>query len=113
MIRLLLVSILLVFGGCTTAEFTSAPGASIYPAHTGDVRVLEEFPAAGTYERLGIVTVRGVRLSDKSDLVNDLKSEAARRGANAIVLQGDVKSRRSPGGTEELLLGAFALKVRR
>lgn len=113
MYRLFLASVLMVIGGCTTAEFTPSPGAGAYRAYQGDVQVLDEFPATGTFERLGIVIARGVRLSEKADLLEDLKSEAARRGANAIVLQGDVKTRRSSGGSEEKLLGAFALKVNR
>ena len=110
--RFFLVSVLTLFAGCTSTEYVPSPGVGAYRAYQGEVRVLDGFPAAGTYERLGIVIARGVRLSDRSDLIKDLKSEAARRGANAIILQGDVKTRRSAGGTEEKLLGAFALRVK-
>lgn len=111
--RLFPALFLVVVAACTSVEFTPSPGAGAYRPYQGEVRVLDELPAPGTFERLGIVIARGVRLSDKVDLLEDLKSEAARRGANAIVLQGDVKSRRNVGGSEEKLLGAFALRVKR
>ena len=110
--RFFLVLVFLSVGGCTNAEFTPSPGAGTYAAYKGKVQVLTGFPAEGTYKRLGILIARGVRLSDKEDLVKDLKSEAAKRGANAIILQGDVKSRRNAGGTEEKSLGAFVLRLK-
>lgn len=112
MYRLCLISVLTVLSGCATSDFSPSPGAGAYGAYRGEVRVLSRYPAAGTYEQLGIVIARGVRLTDKADLLEELKSEAARRGANAIILQGDVKIRRSTGGTEEKQLGAFAVRVK-
>ena len=112
MIRLILVSMVLLTGGCANAEYTPAPGAAHYAAYRGEVKVLSGFPAEGSFERLGILVAKGVRLSEKEELIEKLKKEAADRGANAIVLQGDVKIRRGSGGSPEKLLGAFALRLK-
>ncbi len=112
MFRFVFVSIILLIGGCANAEYTPTPGAARYTAYGGEVQVLSGFPAEGSFERLGILVAKGVRLSEKEDLIEKLKKEAADRGANAIVLQGDVKIRRGSGGSVEQLLGAFALRLK-
>lgn len=105
--------LLLLLGGCAGAEFTPAPGAGSYPTHEGEVRILSEFPAEGSYERLGILIASGVKLTSKEELIENLTAEAARRGADAIVLQGDVKILRGMGGGSiKKKLGAFALKTK-
>ncbi|MDX1514708.1 MAG: hypothetical protein R3174_13300, partial [Gammaproteobacteria bacterium] len=113
-VRILIPLLMLLLTGClTNAEFTPVPGADSNRRYEGEVEVLTAFPARGTYENLGIVIVRGVRRSDKEDLIERVKAEAARRGADAVVLQGDVKSRRGASGAEEKSLGAYALKLKR
>lgn len=104
--------LLLLLAGCASTEFRPAPEAGSYPAHEGDVRVLSELPAEGNYERLGILIASGVKLTSKEELLEKLVAEARKRGADAIVLQGDVKILRGMGGSIEKKLGAFALKIK-
>ncbi|HSS65195.1 MAG TPA: hypothetical protein VLS27_12245, partial [Gammaproteobacteria bacterium] len=99
-----------LLSACASTRFNPAPGAPGYPAHRGEVKVLQEFPRAGSYESVGIVIAYGVDLTDREDLIEALQSEAARRGANAIVLQGEVKMR-SRGTSREKVLGAYALRL--
>ncbi len=102
---------LALLGACATTEFNPAPGAPVYPAHQDEVKVLPGFPPEGSYDSVGIVIAYGVDLTDKDDLIEALQSEAAKRGANAIVLQGDVKLRSSRDRNEKVL-GAFALRLK-
>ena len=100
-----------LLGACATTEFNPAPGAPVYPAYRDEVRVLQAFPQEGSYDSVGIVIAYGVDLTEKKDLIEALQSEAAKRGANAIVLQGDVKLR-SRGTSREKVLGAYALRLK-
>ena len=100
-----------LLGACATAEFRPAPGAPVYPAYRDEVKVLQGFPPEGSYDSVGIVIAYGVDLTEKEDLIEALQSEAAKRGANAIVLQGDIKLR-SSGDRTEKVLGAFALRLK-
>lgn len=105
---LLLVALL---SACAGTEFHPARGATAYPAHPGEVEVLERFPEAGSYDSVGVVIAYGVNITEKKDLIEALQTEAAKRGANAILLQGDVKMR-SRGTSREKVLGAYALRIR-
>ncbi len=100
-----------LLGACASTEFRPAPGAPVYPPYPDEVRVLPGFPPEGSYDSVGIVFAYGVDLSEKEDLIEALQSEAAKRGANAIVLQGDIKIR-SRGNSVEKVLGAFALRLK-
>ncbi len=73
--------------------------------------MLQSFPQPGSYDSVGIVIAYGVDLTDKKDLIEALQTEAAKRGANIIVLQGDIKVR-SRGTSREKVLGAFALRLK-
>jgi hypothetical protein len=110
--RFLVLLLALFIGGCTSVEFNPAPGAPSYGAYKGEVKLLDRLPPPGRYKRLGIVIARGPRVTDAEDLVEDLKTEAAKRGADAIVLQSDVKISSVPGGYIEKSLGAFALRLK-
>lgn len=101
----------LVLAACAGVEFNPAPNAKDYGRYRGEVSVLEAFPPEDRFERIGIVIVRGAGLADKETLLNRARAEAAKRGANAVVLQGEVKVRRTASGGEEKLLGVFALRV--
>ncbi len=100
-----------LLSACASTEFKPTPGAPSFPAHRDGVKVLQAFPQEGSYDSLGIVIAYGVDLSDKEDLIEALQSEAAKRGANAIVLQGEVKLR-SRGTSREKVLGAYALRLK-
>jgi hypothetical protein len=103
--------LVVLLSACASTEFKPAPGAPRYPAYTGDVKVLQSFPRAERYDSVGIVIAYGVDLTDKQDLIEALQKEAAKRGANIIVLQGDIKLR-SRGTSIEKVLGAFALRLK-
>jgi hypothetical protein len=53
--RLFTVLAFLLLSGCTGAKFTPGPAAASYPPFTGKVRVLDRFPTAGTFDRIGVV----------------------------------------------------------
>lgn len=111
--RVFVLFLILFIGGCTSVEFNPARGAPSFGAYKGEVKLLDRLPPPGRYQRLGIVIVRGPRATDPEDLLEDLKTEAAKRGADAIVLQGGVKTSSVPGGYIEKSLGAFALRLKR
>ena len=111
MTRLAALILVTILSACETTGFNPAPGAPAYPAYSGEVNVLPAFPPEESYDSVGIVIAYGVYLSEKEDLIASLKTEAAKRGANAIVLQGDVKIR-SRGTSIEKVLGAYALKLK-
>lgn len=106
-----ILAVIILLGACASTEFNPAPGAPSYPAYDDEVKVLQSFPQEGSYHSLGIVIAYGVDLTDKDDLIEALQSEAAKRGANAIVLQGEVKLR-SRGTSREKVLGAYALRLK-
>ena len=110
--RVFVLFLILFIGGCTSVEFNPTPGAPSIGAYKGEVKLLDRLPAPGRYQRLGVLIARGPRLSEPAELIEDLKTEAAKRGADTIVLQGDVKIS-SVGGYIEKSLGAFALRLKR
>lgn len=101
----------LVLCGCADTAFNPTPGSAVYAPYPGEVAVLSAFPQEGTYEQLGIVIAEGVYLTEKEDLVEDVKAAAAKRGANAVVLQGEVRVYKTPRGGETKKLGAYALRL--
>jgi hypothetical protein len=103
--------VIALLGACASTKFNPFPGAPEYSAYPGEVTVLKTFPQSGSYDSLGIVVVYGVDLTDEEDLIEALQKEAAGRGANAIVLQGDVNVR-TRGGYTEKVLAAYALRLK-
>ncbi len=112
MLRTIPLLLLILLGACANTEFTPSPGSPGFPAHRGEVRLLDAFPGEGSYDSVGVIIARGTERNDKKDLIEDLKSEASKRGANAIVLQGDIKIRSRGGVYREKLLGAYALRLK-
>lgn len=111
MARLLALILVALLCACATTEFNPTPGAPQYPPHLGEVTVLNELPQSGSYDSLGIVVVHGVDVTDEEDLIEALQKEAAKRGANAIALQGEVKTRIQRRGNEKVL-AAYALRLK-
>lgn len=107
---LLFAGLAVVLAGCTGARFQPAAGAKAYPPYRGEVAVLEDFPAPGSFERLGVVVVDGTEQTADARLRARLLEEAARRGANAVVLQGKIKLAPYRDGALQKRLGAFALR---
>lgn len=112
MLRTIPLLLVILLAACVNAEFTPAPGSPGFPAHRGEVRLLDAFPEEGSYDSVGVVIAAGSRNRDKKDLIEDLKKEAAKRGANALILQGDVKMRSRGGIDREKVLGAYALRLK-
>ena len=109
LMRAVLVVILtLLLNACASSTFTPTPSASARVAFDGEVKVLTSYPAEGTYEHLGIVSVTGRTLADEQDLIELMAEIAAQRGANAIIVQGKaVKVAASTG--EQLKMAATAI----
>lgn len=109
--RLVLGGLLALLTGCTGAKFKPSAGAAKYPRFKGQVRVLERLPAAEDYESLGVVIVTGAEATRDESLRRRAIKEAARRGANAIVWQGDIKLVPYRAGATQKKLAAFALRL--
>lgn len=100
----------LLLGGCASARFTESGGERLAPWR-GEVRVLDRLPPEGSYRLLGVVTVSGVALTSDERMFENLKDLAARRGANAVVLQSPIRDRRTGDGGEERTLAAYAIRT--
>lgn len=111
MSRLPALILVALLSACTSTEFNPTPGAPQYPPHRGEVTVLNKLPQSGNYDSLGVVVAYGPDLSDKNDLIEALQKEAAKRGANAIALQGEIKTRYQRQGNQQVL-AAFALRLK-
>ena len=110
----LFLLLIAAIGGCASpAKFQPASGAGSFPAYEGEVKVLENLPPSGGYKRVGVVVVEGVLLTKESDMVSILKDEAAKRGADAVVMQGPVKVTKEPDGGTTRRLAAWAIRLRR
>ena len=105
-LRLLAVSLLLA--GCASSDFRPAGDVAAAP-YRGTVRVLDRLPPEGTYQLVGIVTVRGVNLSSDARMFDQLKSRAAAQGADAVVPQSEIRER---AGGDERVLAAHAIRTR-
>ena len=110
---LFLLLIAAVSGCASPAKFQPASGAGHFPAYEGEVKVLENLPPSGSYKRIGVVVVDGVLLTKEPDMVSILKREAAKRGANAVVMQGPLKVTKEPDGGTSKKLAAWAIRLNR
>lgn len=105
---------MMTIGGCTSpARFTPATGSENLPPYEGEVRVLENLPSSDQFTRVGVVIVEGVQLTRESDMVAAIKREAARRGADAVVMQGPIKSMKDASGGVQRTLAAWAIRLNR
>jgi len=110
----LFLLLIAAIGGCASpAKFQPASGAGKFPAYEGEVKILENIPPSGGYTRVGVVVVEGVLLTKESDMVAILKDEAAKRGADAVVMQGPVKVTKEPDGSTTQRLAAWAIRLSR
>jgi hypothetical protein len=107
-----LVSLLLctaaALGGCASQEFKQS-GLQTYPPYEGEVTQLDKLPAPGSYILLGVVVVRGVALTGNDEMYEQLKEQAAARGADAVVPQGKIKDRPTHEGGEQRRLAGYAI----
>ena len=84
--RLLLILPLL--SGCAFVEYTPTDACN---AH-GPVRILTSKPSDGTYKVCGSLFVSGSMATDQESANAMLQKEAAKYGANAVLLLGGLKS---------------------
>lgn len=97
--------ILCVLVSCAPRTKTLVTG-SIYPPYDGKVEVLFEHPRT-KYEKIAIVSAQGVPRHQLVDIIEALQKEAAKIGANAIILG---RSETSGVGVISSGIGAFISK---
>ena len=85
--QILCVCLVLAFiTGCATAKF--AQTGQTYPPYEGPVKVLSVPPQGVNYVEIGIVSSAGGMIHQWADLIKALQKEAAKKGANAIIVGG-------------------------
>jgi hypothetical protein len=72
--------------GCATARF--AQTGQTYPPYDGPVKVYWSPPKEARYAEIGIVSSAGGLIHQWAELIEALQMEAARKGANAIIVGG-------------------------
>jgi hypothetical protein len=92
--RLVVVGLALIVSGCVSAQITRLV-PTIYPPISPDqVTVLVDISELMTdtirYERLAVITMSGDGggFTDQADMLSKAREEAAKIGANAIILGG-------------------------
>jgi hypothetical protein len=111
---LLAAMLMVVVSGCTSpAKFQPTLGAEALPPYEGKVKVLENLPASNQYKRVGVVTVEGVLLTKQSNMVAAIKEKAAEHGADAVVMQSQMKVTKLPDGNTRKKLAAWAIRLNR
>ena len=86
-----LMALCIVTTGCATVDFDYDP-VSICNAKGGVVEILPKAPAEGTYKVCGSITVTAYHLSSEEftdERKRLLKEEAAKYGANAVIIMSD------------------------
>ena len=100
--------------GCTSpARFTPSSGAEKFPPYEGEVRVLQQMPAPGQFERVGVVIVEGVQLTADAALMDSARRKAAENGADAVVWQGPIQVTKDSAGGVKKTLAAWAIRLKR
>ena len=85
-LRLFCVGLAFTFivGCAATARF--AQTGQVYPPWDGPVKVLSASPEGVKYVEIGIVSSFGGTVHEWIDLITAMQKEAAKRGANAIIV---------------------------
>ncbi len=104
-----LIVALLVLPGCTSSAFNPS-SATRYPPYEGSVEVLTRLPKNGTYDLLGIVVVKGVALTSDARMFDRLKEEVAAKGGDAVIPQGEIRTRPTSDGGEDRTLAGYAIR---
>jgi len=86
LIRLALVG-LLVVSGCASSTYHAT---NYCGAPTSNVKVLNQPPSEGTYIVCGSIQLEAGGLATDSTVLESIKQEAGKRGANAVLLIDDV-----------------------
>jgi len=83
------IAVFLIFAfvaGCATAKF--AQTGETYPPYDAPVKVYWSPPKEVKYVEIGIVSSTGGLIHQWAELIEALQLEAARKGANAIIVGG-------------------------
>ena len=103
------IALVSLLAGCASSNFT-ASGDEPLPPWEGEVQVLDRLPPEGTFRLLGVVIVRGVKLTSDERMFDQLKERAADRGADAVVPQGPIRDRPTGDGGTDRALAAYAIR---
>lgn len=111
MFRAAIITIIVLLTGCTSSSFAPSAGTRLAPWE-GEVTVLARLPDEGSYRLLGVVMVRGGQVTGDGRMIDRLKERAAAQGADAVVLQGDIRDRPLDDYGVERKLAAYAIRRR-
>ncbi|MGD9330981.1 MAG: hypothetical protein PVJ53_06695 [Desulfobacterales bacterium] len=81
----LIAALPLILIACPKVSFTET--GNQFPAHAGTVKILNTYPSDSEYDEIGWVSADGDFNTPWSELLGLMQKEAAKRGANAIVLE--------------------------
>jgi len=102
---------LVLLNACASSTFSPSSSRQ-YPAFQGEVKVLKQLPAPGSYALIGIVRVEGPYLASDDRIYAQMKAQAAARGANAVVPQSAIKTQDVSSGGKLRILAAYAIRLR-
>lgn len=105
---LVMLALALALTACIEADYRPTSSTPTLPAFDGIVEVLKKFPP-GEHMMLGTLFIEGGLAVTKATMLNALRSKAAAVGANAIVMQGKLRSTKGPQGTRTKL-AAWAIR---
>lgn len=102
---------LVLLSACASSSFTSSSNRQ-FPAWRGEVKVLKQLPPPGRYDLIGIVRIEGPNLASDERMYAQMKSQAAGRGANAVVPQSKIRETELSSGGRQRVLAAYAIRLR-
>lgn len=85
-----LIILLLLLTACSPVKVKFSGSEKKYDAYAGEVRILTSFPEKKQYVKIGELNAEAALANPNEQVISTLKKEAAKRGANAIVLTQDV-----------------------
>ncbi|MEM7405410.1 MAG: hypothetical protein AAF458_08970 [Pseudomonadota bacterium] len=107
---LMIVCAAVLAAACANTDFQPSSSAPKLPPYTGEVRVMQQFPY-GEYVMLGTIFATGAVTVSEIKVRRSLLKQAAAQGANAVVLQGKLRTVESADGTEKKL-AAWAIFIK-
>jgi hypothetical protein len=97
--------------GCVKEDYRGESQAPTLAPYRGDVAFLDSFPRAGSFRRLGVITVETYGFSYEDTLTVQIKKSAAARGANAVVLQAKERTITDSKGRNRSVLAGWAIRI--
>lgn len=92
--------------GCASGEATRTSATHYAPTAPSSVEVLFEKPTR-TYEVIGFVSGKGANMSSQSDVFEAMRNEAAKIGADAIIMRSDIEEQTAYTGNPTLPVAAW------